>query len=327
MTYSNEELLRMYKDMVLARMYEEIAMEYLTQGALKFGSWHLALGEEATQTGSLSALKEGDFYAPTHRCHGALAQKLDLKKFTAESVCKATGYQRGKAATVHIGDLDSGVLNVNGILGAGAPIAVGFATGLKKQGKKGAVLYVIGDGASNEGNFAEAVNLAGAWGAPIVFFIENNGMGMTVATDVATRCHDLSQKGAAAGLPGVTVDGTDVVAVREAVDLALEKARNGQPSIVEAKCCRYESHSVGVPDVGRDPSVVAEAKKNDPVEKHEKLLRSLGSLNDDLKTEMYEDTRKRCVEAFEYAIASPDQTPEMVLDLNLVYGAVLDNLN
>lgn len=326
MNYSSKELLKMYKDMVLSRVYEETGIKYLKKGAFKYGTWHLALGEEATQTGSISALQQGDFYAPTHRCHGALAQKMDIKKFTAESVCKATGYQRGKAATVHIGDFQEGVLNVNGILGGGGPIAVGFAKGLQMQGKKGAVLYVIGDGASNEGNFAEAINLAGALNAPIVFFIENNGMGYTVPTEVATRCTDLSQKGVGAGIPGVTVDGTDVVAVREAVELALEKARNGQPSIVEAKCCRYEPHSYGLPDIGRDPKVVEEGKKNDPIEKHERLLRSMGILDDALKSEIYEEAKTRSIEAYEYAVESPDQAPEMVLDLGIVYSAVLDNL-
>lgn len=326
MNYSSKELLKMYKNMVLSRVYEEIGVKYLKKGAFKYGTWHLAFGEEATQTGSISALQKGDFYAPTHRCHGALAQKMDIKKFTAESVCKATGYQRGKAATVHTGDFEEGVLNVNGILGSGGPIAVGFAKGLQMQGKKGAILYVIGDGASNEGNFAEAINLAGALNAPIVFFIENNGMGYTVPTEVATRCTDLSQKGAGAGIPGVTVDGTDVVAVREAVELALEKARNGQPSIVEAKCCRYEPHSYGLPDVGRDPKVVEEGKRNDPIEKHERLLRSMGILDDALKSEIYEEAKTRSIEAYEYAIKSPDQTPEMVLDLGIVYSAVLDNL-
>lgn len=327
MKYSNEELLKMYQNMVLSRVYENEGIKCLQKGVFQYGTWHLALGEEATQTGSISALQKGDFYAPTHRCHGALAQKLDIKKFTAESVSKATGYQRGKAATVHIGDLDEGVLNVNGILGSGGPIAVGFAKGLQLQGKKGAVLYVIGDGASNEGNFAEALNLAGILSAPIVFFIENNGMGWTVPTEVATRCSDLSQKGAGAGVPGVTVDGTDVLAVREAVDLALEKARNGKPSIVEAKCCRFEPHSYGLPDVGRDPKVVEAGKRNDPIEKYEKLLRGMGILDDVLKAEIYEEAHTRSIEAYEYAAASPDQTPEMVLDLSLVYGAVLDNLD
>lgn len=326
MRYTNDELLKMYRDMVLSRVYETVGVEYLQKGAFKYGTWHLAFGEEAAQTGSLSALQKGDFYAPTHRCHGALAQKLDLRKFTAECVGKATGYQRGKAATVHIGDLESGVLNVNGILGSGGPIAVGFAKGLQMQGRGGAVLFVTGDGASNEGNFAEALNLAGILDAPVVFFIENNGMGWTVPTEAATRCKNLSQKGVWGGIPGVTVDGTDVLAVREAVDRALEQARQGKPSVVEARCVRYEPHSYGLPDVGRDPAVVEAGKRNDPIEKYEKKLRALGLLDDGLKAEIWADTRARCVDAYEFAAASPDQTPEDVLDLGLVYASVQDGL-
>lgn len=326
MAFSNEELLDMYKRMVLSRVYEDVASEYLQKGALMYGSWHMAYGEEAAQAGSISALKDGDYYSPTHRCHGVLAQKLDLNKFTAESICKATGYQRGKASAVHIGDLDSGVLNANGILGAGAPIAVGFAYGLKRQGKKGAVLHVSGDSASNEGNYFEALNIAGVLEAPIVFFIENNGMGMSNAIENATRCKDLSQKGVAVGLPGVTVDGMDVVAVREAVEAALEKARAGQPSIVEAKTCRFCVHSVGMPEVGRDPEVIKEAIKNDPIENQEKLLRGLEILTDEMKEAIYADARERSVEAFEYALASPDPDEAMTMDLGLVYADVLDNL-
>lgn len=326
MAYSSEEQLRMYRNMVLDRTYEEAGIEHLKQGAFKNGTWHNSEGEEAAQTGCICALGPDDYYASTHRCHGALVQLLDPKKFTAESFCKVTGYQRGKAASVHIGDLDSHVLNSNGVLGSNSPIAVGFAKSLALQGKPGAVVSVIGDMASCEGNFAEAVNLAGVFDAPVVFFIENNGIGMTNPIECATRLENLSERARFGGLEGVTVDGTDVEAVREAVEAALEKARKGNPSVVEAKCCRYDVHSFGMTVDGRDPSVIEAAKKNDPIEKYEKKLLASGVLTEDKIAEIKAEVEKICKEAFDFALASDDPTEETTLDINLVYANPIANL-
>lgn len=318
MKYSNEQLLDMYEHMVLARVYEEVAIEYLTQGKLKFGAWHMAIGEEATQIGCISALGPKDYYVPTHRCHAVLANKLDIKKFTAECLCKETGTQRGKSASVHAGDLDKGVLLADGILGAGMPISVGFAQSLRLFNKDGVVVAVIGDGASNEGNFYESINLAAILGAPIVFFIENNGMGMSNPITNATRIADLSLKGVAVGIPGVTVDGTDILAVREAVEVAIENAKKGQPSIVESKCVRFRAHSEGYSDY-RDKDMLEAAKRNDPIKKYEKVLSDLGILDqakiDDVHTRM----RELSVEAFEFGISSPYPTKEDTIDPTLVY--------
>lgn len=327
MHYSNEELLTMYKRMVLSRVYEEVALEYLKKGVLENGCWHLAAGEEAAQIGCVSALGPNDYYVPTHRSHGVLTALLDLKKFTAESICKTTGYARGKASIVHIGDLDSGVINANGILAAGMPIAVGFAKAQQKLGKDSVVVSVIGDGASAEGSFYEAMNMAGVMNAPIVFFIENNGMGWSNPISNATCAKDLSQKGAGVGIPGVTVDGMDILAVREAMDAAIELARRGQPSVIEAKTCRYYDHSIGgIHEAWRDAEELEAAHKNDPIEKYEKVLNEMGILNEELKKEIYEDARNASVEAFDFAVASPAPDEEMTCDISAVYADVLDNL-
>jgi pyruvate dehydrogenase E1 component alpha subunit len=326
MKYSNEQLLKMYENMVLARTYEEVTIEYLENGELNCGAWHMAMGEEGAQIGCVSALGPHDFYVPTHRCHGVLAVKLDLRKFTAECVCKSTGYVRGKSASVHISSISEGVLMANGILGAGMPIAVGYAVAMKKQKKESVVVAVIGDGASNEGNFYEAINLAGILEAPIVFFIENNGIGMSNPISNATKVKDLSLKGTAVGIPGVTVDGSDVLAVREAVEAAIAKARIGQPSIVEAKTCRYRSHSEGVMEPFRDMNALEEGKRNDPILKFGKVLTDLGLLDEAKKVEIADKMRARSVDAFDFAIASPDPSREETVDLNLVYKSLGGNL-
>lgn len=327
MTYSNEELLKMYEGMLLSRIYEETAIKYLKKGALTHGTWHLSYGEEATQIGSVAALKEGDFYAPTHRSHGVLTYLLDLNELTAEGICKITGNQRGKSSSVHIGNFEKGVLNANGVLGSNSGIAVGYAMGLKRLGKEGAVLSTIGDSASCEGNFYEALNLAGATEAPVVFFIENNGVGMTNPIEKSTKCVNLSEKAAGAGIPGVTVDGNDIIAVREAVEEALNMAREGQPSVVEAKCCRFSVHSFGLAVDGRDPKIVEEAEKHDPIELFETKLRSINVLDDEKKNVIINNINERCTAAFEYAIACNDPTKESTLDLDLVYANRLDSLD
>lgn len=319
MKYSNEELLSMYEKMVLSRVYEEKVIELLTMGKIQGGAWHLAIGQEAAQVGCITALGPNDYFGPTHRCHGVLATKLDINKFTAECLCKGTGYQRGKAAIVHISSMEEKLFPANGILGAGAPIAVGFAVALKRKKYDGVIVSMIGDGASNEGNYYEALNLAAIMEAPIVFFIDNNGIGFTNPIDNATKVQDLSAKGAAVGIPGVTVDGNDVLAVREAVEAAIEKARMGQPSIIEAKSIRFRPHAEGLSAETRDPKLIEEAKKNDPIARYEKTLKELGVLDDKKISEIYENVTKLALDSFEYGFASPYPSKEDTCDINLVY--------
>lgn len=319
MKYSNEQLFAMYEKMVLSRVYEETVIEFLAKGKIQGGAWHLAIGEEATQVGCLSALGPDDYFEPTFRCHGLLATKLDINKFTAECLCKSTGYQRGKSAIVHISDFEYKILPANGILGAGMPIAVGYAVALKRMKKNGVVVALIGDGASNEGNFYEAINLAGIMEAPIVFVIENNGIGFTNPISNATRAEDLSSKGAAVGIPGVTIDGNNVLAVREAVEAAIEKARTGHPSIVEAKTVRLRVHAEGLSAETRDPKLIEEAKKRDPILQYEKVLKDLGLLDEEKKSIQYDYAKKLSVDAFEFGFASPFSPKEDLCDISLVY--------
>jgi pyruvate dehydrogenase E1 component alpha subunit len=319
MKYSNEQMLDMYEKMVLSRVYEETVIELLGQGRIQGGAWHLAIGEEAAQTGCISALGPDDFLEPTFRCHGQMASRMDINKFTAECLCRKTGYQRGISAIVHLTCIDEKIITSNGILGAGMPIAVGYAMSLKRKKKDAVVVAMIGDGASNEGNFYEAINMAGIMEAPIVFFIENNGIGFTNPISNATRAQDLSAKGTAVGIPGVTVDGNDVLAVREAVEAAIKKAKEGIPSIVEAKTVRLRPHAEGLSVETRDPKYIEEAKKNDPIMRYEKVLKELDVLNDKKISEIYTNMKKLSVEAFEFGLASPYPSKEDLCDEGLVF--------
>lgn len=319
MSYSKEQMLEMYEKMVLSRVYEETIIELLTRGKIQGGAWHLGIGQEASGIGCISALGPDDYYGPTFRNHGILAARMDINRFTAECMCKETGHVRGKSAIVHIADFDDHIIMANGILGAAMPIAVGFAVALKRQNKKGVVVAVIGDGASNEGNMYEALNMAGIMEAPIVFFIENNGIGFTNPISNATRAEDLSLKGVAVGIPGVTVDGNDVLAVREAVEAAIERAQAGQPSVVEAKTVRLRVHAEGLSAETRDPKYLEEAWKNDPIPRFEKVLKDMGILNQEKITEIYDNAKKLSLDAFEYGISSPFPSKESLCDMSLVY--------
>jgi len=215
--------------------------------------------------------------------------------------------------------MEERILPVAGILGSGTAIAAGFAWSLKRAKKDGVVVTVIGDGASNEGAFYEGINIAANFEAPIVFFIENNGMGVSVPIADATKLENLSEKGAAVGITGVTVDGSDAVAVREATEAAINKARAGQPSIVEAKTYRCQAHSEGMVDAGKPDGYMEAAKENDPIKKYEKMLEEMGLVDTQRKAEIHKAKKELSIEAFEWALASPYATKEESMDPSLVF--------
>lgn len=321
MKYSNEELLKMYEDMVNYRVYEEVTIELLEKGKLRDGAWHLGMGMEATQIGCVSAMKPNDWYTPTHRCHGILSVYLDKRKFTAECMVRKDGYMRGKGASVHIGSKADHLLPANGILGASAPIGAGFALGLKRQGKDDVVISVTGDSATAEGNFYEALNMAAITHAPVVFVIENNLMGSATYIKDTTLLTNLSDKAAAAGLKGVTVDGNDVVAVREAMEKAIEDARKGEPSVVECKTIRYRPHSEGSADSAMDPELVMEYKATkDPIMRMENLLKAMKVVDDGKIEEIYQEARESALDAYEYAVGCDYPTFEDSVDINVIYA-------
>jgi pyruvate dehydrogenase E1 component alpha subunit len=217
----NEKLLAMYKNMVTIRLFENQVSDLFAAGKLP-GFIHLYIGEEAVATGVCANLKEQDYITSTHRGHGHLIAKGgDLNKMMAELYGKRSGYCKGKGGSMHIADVDLGILGANGIVGGGPPIATGAAFGIKYQGSDGVVVCFFGDAASNQGTFHEGLNLASVWKLPVIFVCENNLYGISVSQARHQNISDVADRANAYDIPGVVVDGNDVMAVYEAAGEAI----------------------------------------------------------------------------------------------------------
>jgi len=325
MEYSKEVMLKLYEKMLLGRRFEEKVLDLLSKGRT-IGMFHLSIGQEAAQVGAISALRDDDYFVPTHRFHTGLAYRLDLKKLVCELMGRANGFDQGKAFTFHIFSKEYNVLPVNGMLGCGVANAVGWAWALKQNKTDQVVLCVMGDGTTSEGVVHEAMNIASLYGCPIVFFIENNGIAVSTPANKQYNIENLSDRAKAYGMPGVTVDGGDVLKVREAVENAVALARKGQPSIVEAKTHRWRGHFEGDPQAYRTPEMfeeVEKAKKNDHIKKMENLLLEKNYITPDDVVSINEKIKRELEEAFEYAFSSPFPTKEQVLDYDQVYATNL----
>jgi len=246
--YSKDQLLTWYETMYRMRRFEEEVFEFYKQGLMP-GLAHLYMGEEAVATGVCSALKDNDFIGSTHRGHGHLiARGADIKRMMAEILGKVDGYSRGKGGSMHIMAMDKGILGANGIVGGEIPIATGAAY-MAKYKKTGQVaVSFFGDGGSNEGTFHESINMAAAWDLPVIYVLENNLYGISVDTRDVTNTPNLADRAIGYGIPGVIVDGMDVMAVYEATKTAVERARSGAgPTLIECKTYRWQGHHVGDP--------------------------------------------------------------------------------
>ena len=292
--------------MYLMRRFEEEVFEFYKKGQMP-GLAHLYIGEEAVATGACMAIGEGDYLASTHRGHGHLiARGADPCRMMAEIIGKATGYNRGKGGSMHIMDLEKGILGANGIVGGGIPIATGAAYACKLKGK-GVALAFFGDSASNQGTFHESVNMAAAWNLPIVYIIENNLFGVTTRISRVTKQSELFRRAEAYGIDGVRVDGNDVFAVYDAVEKAVERARCGEgPSIIECMTFRHFGHHVGEPGiVDRSAQEVAQYKARDPLT----VLRNKNILSAEMLEEIQRDVEAQMANVIEFALNSPYPDP------------------
>lgn len=246
--YNAEQLLGFYETMFKMRRFEEETFEFYKKGMMA-GLAHLYLGEEAVATGVCAALKENDYIGSTHRGHGHLvARGADISKMMAEILGKKTGYSHGKGGSMHIMAMDKGILGANGIVGGEIPIATGAAYSAKYRGTDQVAVSFMGDSATNEGTFHESINMAAAWDLPCVYVIENNLYGISVDIRDVTNTPDLAVRAKAYDIPGVVVDGMDVIAVYEAAAKAVARAREGKgPTLIECKTYRWQGHHVGDP--------------------------------------------------------------------------------
>ncbi|MBX6575133.1 thiamine pyrophosphate-dependent dehydrogenase E1 component subunit alpha [Pseudomonas aeruginosa] len=256
-TLSTDQLLHAYRVMRTIRAFEErLHVEFAT-GEIP-GFVHLYAGEEASAAGVMAHLRDDDCIASTHRGHGhCIAKGVDVHGMMAEIYGKKTGVCQGKGGSMHIADLEKGMLGANGIVGAGAPLAAGAALAANLKGSDAVAVAFFGDGGSNEGAVFEAMNLAAVWNLPCLFVAENNGYAEATAANWSVACDHIADRAAGFGMPGVTVDGFDFFAVHEAAGAAIERARAGEgPSLIEVKLTRYYGHFEGDAQTYRDPDEV-----------------------------------------------------------------------
>ncbi len=306
MNLSNEEMIEMYATMKRIRLFEETVIEQLNAGKTP-GFVHTYIGEEAIATGVCATLNEADYITSTHRGHGHLIAKGGETKFMmAELFGKKTGYCKGKGGSMHIADIDLGILGANGIVGGGPPIAAGAALAAQYNDTDNVSICFLGDGASNQGTTHEAMNLAAVWKLPVVFVIENNGYGEFTPQSEHQTLEDVAERASAYNIPGVVVDGNDVMAVYEAASEAVVRARKGEgPTLVECKTFRIRGHFEGDPQAYRPEGEVEEWKKKCPIEKLEAKLVEMKVLNKEKIGEIGASLKNELEEAIKFAEDSP----------------------
>lgn len=297
------------------RRFEEAVDDLFARG-LMHGTMHLSIGQEASATGTCSALRDDDAITSTHRGHGhCIAKGADLERMMAELLAKETGYCRGRGGSMHIADVATGNLGANGIVAGGIPIAAGAGLAYRLRGLDRVVVSFFGDGAANEGAFHEAVNLAAIWKLPVVFLCENNKYGMSFSTEKSFAIENIAERAAGYGIPGVTVDGNDVEAVHEAVGNAVARARQGEgPTLVESVTYRWKGHSKSDKNLYRTKEEIAEWRERDPILRFERAVLDRGVLDqaavEAARAQATQDVRN----AVRAANAAPDARPDDLLD-------------
>jgi len=309
-----EKLLEMHHLMLRARRFDEAVIDLYASGEIP-GFMHLYIGEEAVAVGACAALENGDFITSTHRGHGhCIAKGGDPRRMMAELFAKADGYCKGKGGSMHIACLSLGILGANGIVGGGFPIADGAALSAQTLETGRVSLCFFGDGASNEGSFHEALNLAGVWKLPVVFVCENNLYAQTTPQSEHQGVRDVAARAASYGMPGTIADGTDVLDVFSNVSVAVARARTGSgPSLVECKTYRYRGHWEGDPQPYRTRGEIEEWKKRDCLlSLEERLVRDYGVDRADFERRRTE-VDSEIKDAIAYARSCPPPKPEDVL--------------
>jgi pyruvate dehydrogenase E1 component alpha subunit len=305
---------------LIRRFEEEAGRQY--QKAKAGGFLHLAMGEEATIVGTTSVMRDDDYLIGTYRTHGhAIARGTDPKHVMAELFGRVDGTSGGRGGSMHVFDGERRFMGGYGIVGGNLPIATGLALACDYLGEEAVTVCMFGDGASNTGNFGETMNLAALWKLPLVFLVENNLYGMGTSIERHSAVTDLSKKAEGLGVPGVRVDGMDVLAVREVVTEHLRIAREDRrPTLVEAFTYRFRGHSAADPEVYRTKEEVEEWRKKDPVTGFRDRLLAEGVLSDEEVERMREAIEQRVTEAVAFADASAEPPLESLYDNLYVVG-------
>ena len=308
------KLIQMYRLMVRIRQFEEKLVTMFAEGTMP-GLAHLYIGEEAVAVGSCSALREDDYIVSTHRGHGhVIAKGGKTDRMMAELFGRSTGYCKGKGGSMHIADLDLGILGAMSVVAAGIPIAVGAAVSAQMRGTDQVVLSYFGDGASNEGAFHEALNLASVWKAPVIFICENNQYGISVHQSRHQAIVDIADRAVAYGMPGVVADGNDILAVLDTTSEAVGRARAGAgPTLIEYKTYRWRGHYEGDPGRGmryRTAEEMAEWEARGPIQRFQAWLLANGVATESDLATIRNEISDEIAAAVAYAVNSPFPSPE-----------------
>lgn len=312
---NRDQLVDLYRQMLLIRRFEEKSAEMYALGKIG-GFLHLYIGEEAVAVGAVSAMAKGDHLFTHYRDHGyALAVGCDPKTVMAELFGKATGVSGGKGGSMHLASVERHFWGGYAIVGGHLPLATGMALACQYQQNNQVVLCVMGEGATNIGEFHESLNLASLWRLPIVFLVENNSYGMGTQVARASAVKFMHAKGCAYGISGRQVDGMDVLQVHDAVSNALESTRAGLgPSIIEAMTYRYRGHSMADPELYRRREEVETWKLRDPVRHFQTSLQLGGFLTPEQAQEIETEVAKVVQDAVDFAERSPEPSDSEICD-------------
>ena len=319
MQLSRDELLKAYRTMAAARHFEDSVFENFSDGKIP-GFVHLSAGQEATAAGVYMALDERDWIATTHRAHGqCIARGLDLQETMDEIYGATTGVCGGKGGSMHIADLDKGMLGANGIIGATGPLAVGAGLSARAKGENGVAVAFYGDGGSNQGLIFAAYNLANIWKLPVVFICEDNGYAEATPSSYSVAGSQVARANGF-GMPAVEVDGFDFFAIHDAMKDAVERARNGEgPSLLHIKTARFYGHFVGDAQTYRGDGEIDNLRaEKDCLKLFREKVVETGLLSDEQLDAIYEEEKKRVQDAASASQVAPRATEaDLMTD---VYG-------
>ncbi|TET67628.1 MAG: thiamine pyrophosphate-dependent dehydrogenase E1 component subunit alpha [Dehalococcoidia bacterium] len=315
MAIAREKLIDMYRTIVRIRRFEERVSREFADGNIP-GSVHVYIGEEAVATGAIAHLRKDDYIMSTHRGHGhMIAKGGQTDRMMAELFAKKTGYCLGKGGSMHIADLDIGMLGAAGIVGSGIPIATGAGLSAKMRGTDQVTLCFFGDGASNLGRFHEGINLGAVWKLPVIYICENNLWAVSVPTSCSLAISNIADRAIGYGIPGIVVDGMDVMAVYEAAGEAVARARRGEgPTLIEAKTYRFRGHFEGDSGTYRPKEEIEEWLKRDPLKSFKEKLLEMKLLTEKKADEIDQEMLAEIDQAVKFAQESPFPEPEETLE-------------
>jgi len=315
LSITKEKLTEMYRKMLEIRLFEEKVFELYAQNLVP-GTIHLYTGEEAVAVGVCSNLRKDDYITSTHRGHGhCIAKGAELRRVMAEILGKKTGYCKGKGGSMHIADFSIGVLGATAVVGAGIPLAVGAGLSIKLRKTNQVVACFFGEGASNQGTFHEGINMASIWKLPVVFVCENNLYAMGTRQSRVMAIQNVADRAAAYGIPGVVTDGNDVLAVYEAAQKAVERARKGEgPTLIECKTYRHKGHSRVDPARYRTKEEVEEWLAKDPIKLFKEKLLQKKTLTEAEIQQIEKEVSLEIDETVKFAMGSPYPAPDEALE-------------